>query len=218
MTKTGKEFSTEVINESDNDYLLKEGNAGVYSILKQLEKRRGRFTIRYNPNATYREYWVGTDKAEVETVFSSDDCMDYDCITIRNGPRVSGKAVIDKRPRYTYETVVSNTTSSPFTLKRRNDASEEVASAEVLATLDPMVGRYSIRHDGKTIGTAVYSLHIIRSSGPALQLEFSSSDLVKNESYQITGAAQAGEARLESVSRERGSSWWSRFKTHLQLR
>lgn len=96
---TKKLYSTTVINLSGNDYVLKEGNAGVYSQMSKLPPRSGKFTIQCNPNATYREYWVGTDLAKVATIISSDDCMEYEVIKIKDDPVVPGKAALERVAR-----------------------------------------------------------------------------------------------------------------------
>jgi hypothetical protein len=71
---------TKVYNDTDNDYHLKEGNAGSYRLL-MIFKKHTSTVIKCDLNATYRGYWVGTADGIAGAIMSSDDCAE--CSEIR---------------------------------------------------------------------------------------------------------------------------------------
>jgi hypothetical protein len=136
---------TTVINYTDKALGLKEGNAGMYRHLTNLEKNGGQYKITCNTNATYREYCVVTDipdntgttagagtaavpalapagsaaapagpaatpagpasapavpaaaPAGAKLIITSDDCVEYKEICIRNGKHDPATLELDKR-------------------------------------------------------------------------------------------------------------------------
>lgn len=87
---------TVVNNLVDVDLLLKEGNAGVYRKLSTLTKGGGKYVIVVNPNATYREYWIGEESHSAIVVIPSDDAIE--CGELRVG-LVDGKFSVTRIPR-----------------------------------------------------------------------------------------------------------------------
>lgn len=58
-------MKTHIINETNQTFQLKEGNAGAFRLLTELNARGKdgfKFSIKVDPNATYREYMVATEK------------------------------------------------------------------------------------------------------------------------------------------------------------
>jgi hypothetical protein len=75
---------TKVINTTNEGFLLKEGTAGIFRLVKEL-KAKDSFTIHVDPNATYREYWCAVkDNDPNAIVLSSDDCQEYKTVQIIN--------------------------------------------------------------------------------------------------------------------------------------
>lgn len=72
-----------MINATKNKIILKEGNAGVYSVLGTLKQGESK-TLKVSPNATYREYWFAADpeRTEDKIILTSDDCMEYKEVTL----------------------------------------------------------------------------------------------------------------------------------------
>jgi hypothetical protein len=77
---------TKVTNGSGSKVVLKLSNGGTHVILKEIEDRQWH-TIGTEPNATYREYWVGSIEG-TPILFSSDDCLGNKEIKIQNGGKV----------------------------------------------------------------------------------------------------------------------------------
>jgi hypothetical protein len=75
---------TKVVNDTGSSISLKEGTAGVYRTLCPNLLDGNAYTIKVDPNATYREYWCAVllddDK---RVVLSSDDCMEYEEVHIK---------------------------------------------------------------------------------------------------------------------------------------
>jgi hypothetical protein len=85
-------MKTKVVNTTGEDFLLKEGTAGIYRLLKKLKP--GEFyTISVDPNATYREYWCAVkDDDPKAVILSSDDCQEYSVVRIKgSGGGASGE-------------------------------------------------------------------------------------------------------------------------------
>ena len=74
---------TIVQNDSGSQVELKLSNAGVHLKIKKIENGES-YTIKSEPNATYREYWVGSVEG-TPIVFSSDDCLENEKIIIQSG-------------------------------------------------------------------------------------------------------------------------------------
>lgn len=79
-------------NATGETFELKEGNAGVYSHLTTLKDGKT-FDVTFDPNATYREYWVGSTTKGLVVTITSDDCNDNSNIKVLHGGR------LDKTPR-----------------------------------------------------------------------------------------------------------------------
>jgi len=77
------QLETKVINESSSEVTLQLSNAGVNLVIEKL-KNGECYLIKSEPNATYREYWVGAVKG-TPIVFSSDDCLSNKEIKINEG-------------------------------------------------------------------------------------------------------------------------------------
>ena len=77
-------LKTRFHNKTSEEVELKEGNGGVYSFLQNL-KSNDHYDVVFDPNATYREYWVGSNSKGSITI-SSDDCVENENITIKDGP------------------------------------------------------------------------------------------------------------------------------------
>ncbi|KAG0564301.1 hypothetical protein KC19_8G099700 [Ceratodon purpureus] len=76
-------LKTKVLNTTNKNFLLQEGNAGVYRLLKTLPPKKS-YIIDVDPNATYREYWCAVkDDDPKAVIFSSDDCQEYAEIRIK---------------------------------------------------------------------------------------------------------------------------------------
>lgn len=73
--------ATEIVNGTEDDLSLKEGNAGVYREIKTLKPNQ-KHTIEIDPNATYREYVVVKAPGGDKVFVTSDDCIDNATITI----------------------------------------------------------------------------------------------------------------------------------------
>jgi len=78
-------MKTDIINKTNQSFELKEGNAGAYRFLKQLDPGT-KYSIKVDPNATYREYMVATGKKGESIFLTSDDFSEYKVIDIEEGP------------------------------------------------------------------------------------------------------------------------------------
>lgn len=74
-------WTTKFINGTDEKLEVKEGNAGVYSKIA-IVGPGGSCDVKCDPNATYREYWVGTNASGMVVTINSDDCADSEAITV----------------------------------------------------------------------------------------------------------------------------------------
>lgn len=76
-------MKTKVVNTTGEEFLLKEGTAGIYRLLKKLKPDES-YTISVDPNATYREYWCAVkDDDPKAVILSSDDCQEYSVVRIK---------------------------------------------------------------------------------------------------------------------------------------
>jgi len=73
--------TTEVINRSGHRLTLKEGNAGVYCTLAEISDGES-FTVSFDPNHTYREYWIGATDIDYPLIVPSDEVSECEVITI----------------------------------------------------------------------------------------------------------------------------------------
>jgi hypothetical protein len=80
-------LSTRFHNKTGEAFDLKEGNAGIYSKLATVSNA-DHYDVSFDPNATYREYWVGTNSRGMVVTISSDDCADSESINIYSGPKI----------------------------------------------------------------------------------------------------------------------------------
>lgn len=85
-------LSTRFNNKTGDSFDLKEGNAGIYSKLATVPDNQ-HYDVSFDPNATYREYWVGTNSRGMVVTISSDDCADSESIDIQRDLQIT------KRPR-----------------------------------------------------------------------------------------------------------------------
>lgn len=90
-------LTTKFVNETGEAFELKEGNAGVYLKLATLANG-GHFNVSFDTNATYREYWVGSNAKGLFITISSDECSDNECIKIKPNNEV------EKIPRLQHQT------------------------------------------------------------------------------------------------------------------
>ncbi|KAG0589253.1 hypothetical protein M758_1G006500 [Ceratodon purpureus] len=82
--------TTKVVNDTDSEIDVKEGNVGVYIPLQTLSKKGSKnssCTITVDTNATYREYWIAAladnSTGRKPIVVTSDDCIDNSILTIK---------------------------------------------------------------------------------------------------------------------------------------
>lgn len=80
-------LTTTFHNKTGETFELKEGNAGVYSHLKTLEDGKT-YDVTFDPNATYREYWVGSTTKGMVVTITSDDCTAHKEIKVMKGGRL----------------------------------------------------------------------------------------------------------------------------------
>lgn len=83
----------------DKEVQIREGNAGVTRLMTTL-KPGASTTVRSDPNATYREYFLITlpDNSKLPTL-SSDDFADYKEINIfEEGGKLDWKGTVSRRP------------------------------------------------------------------------------------------------------------------------
>lgn len=80
-------LTTTFQNSTGETFELKEGNAGVYSPLATLKDGQT-YDVTFDPNATYREYWVGSTTKGMVVTITSDDCTDHKYITVMKGGRL----------------------------------------------------------------------------------------------------------------------------------
>jgi len=80
-------LSTRFNNKTGAEFDLKEGNAGIYSKLATVPND-GHYDVKFDPNATYREYWVGTNSRGMVVTISSDDCAASDIIDIQSDLKI----------------------------------------------------------------------------------------------------------------------------------
>lgn len=90
-------LTTKFENQTGETFELKEGNAGVYSKLATLPDG-GTYNVNFDTNATYREYWVGSNAKGMLVTISSDECSDNDII------RFLPNNEIKKIPRVLHQT------------------------------------------------------------------------------------------------------------------
>lgn len=81
--------TTKVVNDTDSEIDVREGNVGVYVPLQTLSKRGSKTSscnINVDTNATYREYWIAAladNTGKKPIVVTSDDCIDNSVLTIK---------------------------------------------------------------------------------------------------------------------------------------
>ena len=82
-------MTMKVVNDTDSEIDVKEGNVGVYIPLQTLSKtgsKNNSCTIPVDTNATYREYWIAAlanNTGIKPIVVTSDDCIDNSVLTIK---------------------------------------------------------------------------------------------------------------------------------------
>jgi len=84
-------LKTKVVNFTQYNIIVKEGNAGIYSTLKTLKPWQGTTTkpdsctIEVDQNATFHEYWMVLPPEHhnlPKIIVSADDCADSKHIEI----------------------------------------------------------------------------------------------------------------------------------------
>lgn len=88
-------MKTNIVNKTKQSFELKEGNAGAYRFLKQLDPG-AKVSIKVDPNATYREYVVATGKKGESIFLTSDDFSEYKVIDIEEAAGQEPGTVIYK--------------------------------------------------------------------------------------------------------------------------
>ena len=75
--------TTTVINHSGSGVEIKEGNAGVYSMVGVVANGDSR-SLTINPQATYREYWCALAPNDTggNVILASDDCETNEVVEI----------------------------------------------------------------------------------------------------------------------------------------
>lgn len=113
--------TTKVVNDTDSEIDVKEGNVGVYISLQTLSKRGSKnssCTIPVDTNATYREYWIAAlanNTGKKPIVVTSDDCIDNSVLTIKfDGENyVCDKTARNQLARSASTTATSNNVKAP---------------------------------------------------------------------------------------------------------
>jgi hypothetical protein len=77
-----------IINDTTQVFEIDEGNTGVYTTKSWLDSGQ-RLSIKFDPNATYREYWLKNEADEKVLDISTDDLAEYNTITIYVTPNGS---------------------------------------------------------------------------------------------------------------------------------
>ncbi|KAG0614446.1 hypothetical protein M758_6G177600 [Ceratodon purpureus] len=124
-------MTSEILNYTDGIYLLKEVRGKSYTQLAELRGNGSTFSIDCDPNATYRDYWVGTTSIGDEIItISSDDLQEHSAIVLtRSG---TTNETIKRTIKRNYEqgsqrdwTKVLNKSDRDCIIKRVNSTGEE---------------------------------------------------------------------------------------------
>lgn len=111
---------TTLVNDTDSEIDVKEGNVGVYIPLQTLSKRGSKNSscvIHVDTNATYREYWIAAladNTGKRPIVVTSDDCIDNSVLTIKfNGSEYVCDRTARNQPPRTAITATSSLKKPP---------------------------------------------------------------------------------------------------------
>jgi hypothetical protein len=74
--------TTLFVNQTKGLVKLKVGNSQYSSDVASIEGG-GEYRMQVNMNDTYREFLVGVGSEGKKMIVTSDDCCDYECITIK---------------------------------------------------------------------------------------------------------------------------------------
>ncbi|KAG0607611.1 hypothetical protein M758_8G042500 [Ceratodon purpureus] len=87
--------TTLFVNKTGDMVKMKVGNSQYSSDIASIEGG-GEYRMHVNMNDTYREFMVGIGDGGKKAIVSSDDCCDYQCITIKE---VNGEIDLLREPR-----------------------------------------------------------------------------------------------------------------------
>lgn len=169
------EVTTEVVNESDGDVVLKRGNGGVFAIMSKIRGRGDRFTIKNDPNGTYSEYQLtGTRTSGSASPFyiSSDDCLDNERIVIKRNR--AGELRPDMIKRGMTVTEIINDTGHDLDV---NNGTEVVAVIKAR-------GEYLIQRDPKG-GSETEHYSLVAGEKPAVLIP--TQDIVNYQRLTVSG-------------------------------
>ncbi len=88
--------TTVFVNKTGHVVRMKVGNNQHFSYLASI-KDGGEYKMHVNVNDTYREFAVCLDESSKKEIVSSDDCCEFQCITIQE--MADGKIELLRQPR-----------------------------------------------------------------------------------------------------------------------
>lgn len=88
--------TTLFVNKTRDMVKMKVGNSQYSSDLASIEGGGGEYRMHVNMNDTYREFMVGIGSEGKRVIVTSDDCCDFQCITIKE---VNGQIDLLREPR-----------------------------------------------------------------------------------------------------------------------
>ncbi|KAG0558541.1 hypothetical protein KC19_10G035900 [Ceratodon purpureus] len=101
--------ATRFVNKTTHMVKMQVGSSQYCSVLASIEEG-GEYKLHVNVNDTYREFTVavGSEPGCRKMIVTSDDCCDFQCITIEE---VDGKIELLRQPRESQPTVGSTPAS-----------------------------------------------------------------------------------------------------------
>jgi hypothetical protein len=90
----------EVINGTEEEIVIKEGNAGIYREVQRIRKGAS-LVVSVDENATYREFVCVETKSGLTVTLTSDDCIDYSEVKIKYDENRNPKLYYEPTPRKT---------------------------------------------------------------------------------------------------------------------
>jgi hypothetical protein len=86
---------TEIVNNTKHVLNMKVGNHRYFVDFAKI-RRGAKHTMQVDYSDTYQEFLMGKDRTGKNIIVTSDDCCDYQCITITE---VDGKFTVYRVPR-----------------------------------------------------------------------------------------------------------------------
>ncbi|KAG0620742.1 hypothetical protein M758_4G239600 [Ceratodon purpureus] len=87
-----------VKNDTEEEIVIKEGNAGIYRVVKKIPKG-GSHTVSVDESATYREFVCFETKSGLTVTLTSDDCIEYSEVRIKYDENKSPKLYSENTSR-----------------------------------------------------------------------------------------------------------------------